>query len=139
MTRFVPLVARRDVLATPCCAPSVDSRTVGSTPIAIDILTPSVVQQIIRATSLKDLGEVQEDGRSEVEIQGSVSPSPAELAGTLTLYVCATAPYLPLKEVQRDTVQGGVVTNTTVFSKWGERFKVSEPARFVHASRNAKV
>jgi len=107
--------------------------------IAIDILTPSVVLQIVRATRLKDLGEVQVDGRSAVVIQGSVSPSPAELAGTLTLYVSATAPHLPLKEVQRDTVQGGVVTNTTVFSKWGERFKVSEPARFVHASRNAQV
>jgi hypothetical protein len=98
--------------------------------IADAILVPSVMQQLVDVGSLKDAGEVTVDGKTALALRGD-----AGVSGTETVYVSTSAPYLPIAVVADATEDGRKITNDLVFSKWGEKFSVKKPSKYVVATK----
>jgi hypothetical protein len=98
--------------------------------IADAILVPSVMQQLVDVGSLKETGEVTVDGKTALALRGDAGAS-----GTETVYVSISAPYLPIAVVADATEDGRKITNDLVFSKWGEKFTVKKPSKYVVATK----
>jgi hypothetical protein len=98
--------------------------------IADAILVPSVMQQLGDVGSLKEVGDVTIDGKAALALRGSAGAS-----GTETVYVSTSAPYLPIAVVADATEDGRKITNDLVFSKWGEKFTVNTPSKYVVATK----
>jgi hypothetical protein len=97
--------------------------------IAEAILVPSVTQELVDIGSITNAGEVTVDGQSAIALKGNAGSS-----GTEYIYVSLKKPYLPLGVSAQATENGKKLTNELVFSKWGEKFKVSAPATYVVAT-----
>jgi hypothetical protein len=97
--------------------------------IADAILVPSVMQQLVDVGSLKEAGESTVDGKTALALRNTGS------SGTETVYVSTSAPYLPIAVVADATEDGRKITNDLVFSKWGEKFTVKAPSRYVVATK----
>jgi hypothetical protein len=97
--------------------------------IAEAILVPSVMQELVDIGSITNAGEVTVDGQSAIALKGNAGSS-----GTEYIYVSLKKPYLPLGVSAQATENGKKLTNELVFSKWGEKFKVSAPSTYVVAT-----
>jgi hypothetical protein len=97
--------------------------------IADAILVPSVMQQLVDVGSLKEAGDATIDGKSALALRDVGS------SGTETIYVSSAAPYLPIAVVADATEDGRKITNDLVFSKWGEKFTVKTPSKYVVATK----
>jgi hypothetical protein len=97
--------------------------------IADAILVPSVMQQLVDVGSLKEAGESTVDGKTALALRNTGS------SGTETVYVSTSAPYLPIAVVADATEDGRKITNDLVFSKWGEKFTVKTPSKYVVATK----
>jgi hypothetical protein len=97
--------------------------------IADAILVPSVMQQLVDVGSLKEAGEATVDGKKALALRNTGS------SGTETVYVSTSAPYLPIAVVADATEDGRKITNDLVFSKWGEKFTVKKPSKYVVATK----
>ncbi len=102
--------------------------------IAVGILFPSVLQQVVGVSTLKDAGLYKINGKEAVAIKGSLTSSSGGSSGTQTLYVSTTAPYRPLALSDSGVVSGQKVSSDLLFSKWGEKVAVAKPAKFVTAT-----
>jgi hypothetical protein len=98
--------------------------------IADAILVKSVMQQLVDIGSVKDVGAVSFDGQTALALRGDAGAS-----GTETIYVSATAPYLPIGLSAEATEEGHKIINELVFSKWGEKFSVKAPATYLVATK----
>jgi hypothetical protein len=98
--------------------------------IAEAILVPSVMQELGEIGSITDAGEVTIDGQSAFALKGNAGASGIEY-----IYVSLKKPYLPLGVSAQATQDGKRLTNELVFSKWGEKFKVSAPSTYVVATK----
>jgi hypothetical protein len=98
--------------------------------IADAILVPSVMQQLVDVGTLKEAGQATVDGQTALALRGNAGAS-----GTETVYVSTTAPYLPIAVVADSTEDGRKITNDLVFSKWGEKFTVKTPSKYVVATK----
>jgi hypothetical protein len=98
--------------------------------IADAILVKSVMQQLVDIGSVKDVGAVSFDGQTALALRGDAGAS-----GTETIYVSATAPYLPIGLSAEATEEGHKIINELVFSKWGEKFSVKAPSTYVIATK----
>ncbi len=98
--------------------------------IADAILVKSVMQQLVDIGSVKDVGAVAFDGQTALALRGDAGAS-----GTETIYVSATAPYLPIGLSAEATEEGHKIINELVFSKWGEKFSVKAPATYLVATK----
>lgn len=94
--------------------------------IADAILVKSVMQQLVDIGSVKDVGAATFDGQTALELRGNAGAS-----GTETIYVSATAPYLPIGLSAEVIEEGHKIVNELVFSKWGEKFSVKPPSSYV--------
>jgi hypothetical protein len=97
--------------------------------IAEAILVPSVMQQLVDIGSVKDVGAVTIDGQSAIALRGDAGAS-----GTETVYVSTKAPYLPIGVSAQASEDGRKITNELVFTKWGEKFNVPAPSKYVVAT-----
>jgi hypothetical protein len=97
--------------------------------ISSAILVPSVLQQLVDVDDLKEVGVGSVNGQTALKIRGNAGAS-----GTETVYVSTTAPYLPIAVAAVGTEDGQKVSDELVFSKWGEKFTVPKPAKFVVAT-----
>ena len=97
--------------------------------ISSAILVPSVIQQLVDVNQLKAVGSATVNGQTTLEIRGNAGAS-----GTETLYVSTTAPYLPVAVSAVSTDDGEKVLDELAFSKWGEKFTVAKPSKFVIAT-----
>lgn len=97
--------------------------------IAEAILVPSVTQELVDIGSITNAGQVTIDGQSAIALKGNAGAS-----GTEFIYVSLNKPYLPLGVSAQATENGKKLTNELVFSKWGEKFKVSAPSNYVVAT-----
>jgi hypothetical protein len=97
--------------------------------ISSAILVPSVLQQLVDVNHLKEVGVGSVNGQAALEIRGDAGAS-----GTETVYVSTAAPYLPIAVAAVSTEEGEKVSDELVFSKWGEKFTVAKPAKFVVAT-----
>jgi hypothetical protein len=97
--------------------------------IADAILVPSVMQQLVDVGSLKEAGEATVDGKKALALRNTGS------SGTETVYVSTSAPYLPIAVVADATEDGRKIINDLVFSKWGEKFTVKKPSKYVVATK----
>jgi hypothetical protein len=98
--------------------------------IAEAILVPSVMQELVDVGSITDAGEVTVGGQSAIALKGNAGASGLEY-----IYVSLKKPYLPLGVSAQATENGKKLTNELVFSKWGEKFKVSAPSTYVVATK----
>jgi hypothetical protein len=99
--------------------------------ISSAILVPSVLQQLVDVNHLKEVGVGTLNGHTAIEIRGDAGAS-----GTETVYVSTAAPYLPIAVAAVSTEDGEKVSDELVFSKWGEKFTVAKPAKFVTATNS---
>jgi hypothetical protein len=97
--------------------------------IAEAILVPSVMQELVDVGSITNAGQVTVNGQSAIALKGNAGSS-----GTEYIYVSLKKPYLPLGVSAQATENGKKLTNELVFSKWGEKFKVSAPSTYVVAT-----
>jgi hypothetical protein len=97
--------------------------------ISSAILVPSVLQQLVDVNHLKEVGVGSVNGQTALKIRGDAGAS-----GTETVYVSTAAPYLPIAVAAVGTEDGEKVSDQLVFSKWGEKFKVAKPSKFVVAT-----
>jgi hypothetical protein len=97
--------------------------------IAEAILVPSVMQELVDIGSVTNAGDVTVGGQSAVALKGNAGASGIEY-----IYVSLKKPYLPLGVSAQATQDGKKLTNELVFSKWGEKFKVSPPSSYVVAT-----
>jgi hypothetical protein len=97
--------------------------------VAEAILVPSVMQELVDIGSITNAGEVTIDGQSAIALKGNAGASGIEY-----IYVSLKKPYLPLGVSAQATEDGKKLTNELVFSKWGEKFKVSAPSTYVVAT-----
>jgi hypothetical protein len=97
--------------------------------ISSAILATSVMQQLVDVNHLKEIGAGTVNGKTVLEIRGDAGAS-----GTETVYVSTAAPYLPVAVAAAATEDGQKVTDQLVFSKWGEKFSVAKPSKFVVAT-----
>lgn len=100
--------------------------------IADAILVPSVMQQLEDLGTLKEAGDATIDGQTTLALRGNAGAS-----GTETVYVSTAAPYLPVAVLADATEDGKKITNELVFSKWGEKFTVKTPSKYVTATKKA--
>jgi hypothetical protein len=100
--------------------------------IAEAILVPSVMQELVDIGSVTNAGEVTVAGQSAIALKGNAGASGIEY-----IYVSLKKPYLPLGVSAQVTQDGKKLTNELVFSKWGEKFKVSAPSSFVVATKKS--
>jgi hypothetical protein len=98
--------------------------------IAEAILVPSVMQELVDIGSVTNAGEVTVAGQSAIALKGNAGSSGIEY-----IYVSLKKPYLPLGVSAQATQDGKKLTNELVFSKWGEKFKVSAPSSYVVATK----
>jgi hypothetical protein len=98
--------------------------------IAEAILVPSVMQELVDIGSVTNAGDVTVGGQSAVALKGNAGASGIEY-----IYVSLKKPYLPLGVSAQATQDGKKLTNELVFSKWGEKFKVTAPSSYVVATR----
>ncbi len=97
--------------------------------IADAILVKSVMQQLLDIGKVKLDGSVTIGGQSAIALEGDAGAS-----GTEFIYVSSRAPYLPLGLSAEATEDGHKIVNELVFSKWGEKFQVAVPAKYVVAT-----
>jgi hypothetical protein len=102
--------------------------------IAIGILLPSLLQQIMGVSALKDAGVFKINGQEAVAIRGTLASSSGGSGGSQTLYVSTTAPYRPVALTDSGVVSGQKVSSNVLFSKWGEKVTIAKPAKFVTAT-----
>lgn len=98
--------------------------------IAEAILVPSVMQALVNVGSITNAGEVTIDGQRAIALKGHVGASGIEY-----IYVSLKKPYLPLGVSDQATENGKKLTNELVFSRWGEKFTVGAPSRYVVATK----
>ncbi len=98
--------------------------------IAEAILVPSVMQELVDIGSVTNAGEVTIAGQSAIALKGNAGASGIEY-----IYVSLKKPYLPLGVSAQATQDGKKLTNELVFSKWGEKFKVTAPSSYVVATK----
>jgi hypothetical protein len=97
--------------------------------ISSAILIPSVMQQLVDVNDLKEVGAVTVNGQTTLAIRGNAGAS-----GTETVYVSTAAPYLPVAVSAVGTEDGQKVSDELVFSRWGEKFSVATPSKYVIAT-----
>lgn len=93
------------------------------------ILTTSVMQQLVDIDDLKEVGADTVNGQATIALRGDAGAS-----GTETVYVSTAAPYLPVAVAGASTEDGQKVSEELVFSKWGEKFSVAKPPKYVVAT-----
>jgi len=70
------------------------------------------------------------DGRSVVGVSGAIASGTGP-AGSQVLYISTAAPYLPVGDVQHETVNGKSGIGTARYSDWGKPISVAAPANAI--------
>ncbi len=70
------------------------------------------------------------DGKSVIGVSGAIASGTGP-TGSQVLYVSTAAPYLPVADVQHETVNGKTGTGTARYSDWGKPISVTAPANAI--------
>ncbi|MFY9781959.1 MAG: hypothetical protein WAK12_00300 [Acidimicrobiales bacterium] len=98
------------------------------TAFSAGVLLRSVLEEVPPATIKGSAKSQTVGGQKVVAITGKPNKMIGLSAGKETLYLSATAPYLPVKLVVTDKPPSEVRKLTFTFSHWGESFVIAKPS-----------